>query len=330
MKTIVSLLLLALCCNGCSSRDKEPETETPADTSIVNPVIDRDFPDPTVIRAGGKYYAYATNTHWDGKWFNIQVASSTDLQHWKVEGDALPQKPSWASTTQEFWAPHALYDSTLKKYVLFYSAESDEPGVNKCLAVAFGDKPEGPFTDKGTPLRCGPGFGNIDVMAFKDPVSGKKLLYWGSDHQPINVQEMTDDWKSFKAGTSPQPILWPGKEAQYSKLIEGPWVDYYQGKYYLYYSGDNCCGDKANYAVMIARANKATGPFTRLGEANGSGNSVILEKNETWLAPGHNSIFRDDKGDIWMAYHAIRRQARGPRVMCLSRIEYRDGWPVVK
>ncbi len=64
------------------------------ETSKHNPVINQDFPDPTVIRAAdGKYYAYATNArHEMVKWINIQVASSTDLFNWTYIGDVLPQK----------------------------------------------------------------------------------------------------------------------------------------------------------------------------------------------------------------------------------------------
>ncbi|MFF5701400.1 hypothetical protein ACFY7H_02635 [Streptomyces sp. NPDC012794] len=39
------------------------------------PVLDRNFPDPDVVRVGRTYHAYATNG--DGK--NIQHATSTDL-----------------------------------------------------------------------------------------------------------------------------------------------------------------------------------------------------------------------------------------------------------
>src|ERR1700712_47395 len=54
-----------------------------------NPVLNNDFPDPTVIRAAnGKYYAYATQGSFKGKFFNIQVASSDDMFHWRSEGDA--------------------------------------------------------------------------------------------------------------------------------------------------------------------------------------------------------------------------------------------------
>ncbi|MBA2635336.1 MAG: family 43 glycosylhydrolase, partial [Sphingomonas sp.] len=73
--------------------------------TYANPVLDADFPDPTVIRAAdGFYYAYATQGTRDGKMANIQVARSTDLVRWQQLGDALPAKPAWASQTQDFWA----------------------------------------------------------------------------------------------------------------------------------------------------------------------------------------------------------------------------------
>jgi arabinan endo-1,5-alpha-L-arabinosidase len=304
-------------------------------TVLQNPVFNEDFPDPTVIKVGNTYYAYATQSRVNGAMWNIQVASSVDLQNWEMSSNALPVKPVWAKTTQDFWAPHVLYDRQLKKFVLFYSAESDDTAIGKCLAVAFADEQLGPFTDKGTPLLCGKGFMNIDPMAFVDPKTGKKLLYWGSDFQPLKVQEMSDDWKSFKPGSVAKPVIFPDRQKNYNRLIEGAWLDFQDGKYFLYYSGDNCCGDGANYAVMVAKADNPFGPFVTLGKYNKSGSSVILEKDEQWIAPGHNSIFRDDNGDIWMAYHAINRKEReekrnaGRRVMCISRVIYKDGWPKV-
>ena len=147
-------------------------------SSLQNPVIEKNFADPTIINVDGKYYAYATQASVNGKMWNIQIASSFDLQHWMMENDALPQKPVWASTTQDFWAPHVIYDADLKKYVLFFCAKSDDAATDKCIGVAFADTPTGPFADKGSPLICGDGFINIDPMAFIDPVTKIKLLYW--------------------------------------------------------------------------------------------------------------------------------------------------------
>lgn len=43
-----------------------------------NPVLDRDFPDPSVLLASdGYYYAYATQTKHAGHVLNFQVARST-------------------------------------------------------------------------------------------------------------------------------------------------------------------------------------------------------------------------------------------------------------
>ncbi|MDQ2719460.1 MAG: family 43 glycosylhydrolase [Bacteroidota bacterium] len=78
--------------------------------TLHDPVLDADFPDPTVINADGNYYAYSTQGRHDGKMNNIQVTSSKDLFNWKYEGDALLQKPPWASNTQSFWTPDVLYD----------------------------------------------------------------------------------------------------------------------------------------------------------------------------------------------------------------------------
>ncbi len=51
--------------------------------TYVNPVLDADFPDPTVIRASdGWFYAYATQTVSGGLGYNFQVARSRDLVSW--------------------------------------------------------------------------------------------------------------------------------------------------------------------------------------------------------------------------------------------------------
>jgi len=92
----------------------------PTENNWQNPVLNRDFADPTVIKTNGKFYAYATQGTPDGKLLNIQVASSTDMFNWKTEGDALSQKPTWAKSTSSFWAPHVLYDASIKKYVWFF------------------------------------------------------------------------------------------------------------------------------------------------------------------------------------------------------------------
>ncbi len=347
---LLSGLVTLLVCSVAPAQARFARSSTPAKISAANPratlytnpVFDDDFPDPTVIRSSdGWYYSYATQTIVNGRMVNIQVARSKDMISWEHLGDALPDKPAWANETQKFWAPHVSQFG--QTYYLYYSADPNTL-TGLCLAVATANSPRGPFVDIGKPLKCGESFINIDPMAFDDPKTGKRLLYWGSGHQPIKVQELAPDRISFQPGSESVDLIAPMKDEgpdNYQRLVEGAWVTKSRDYYYLFFSGDNCCGDKAHYAVMVARSRSASGPFQTLAQATGKANSVILERNERWIAPGHNSIIRDAAGHDWMFYHAIDSKNRllkndisgdrdVRRVMLMDRLTYRNGWPMVE
>ncbi|HKP71695.1 MAG TPA: family 43 glycosylhydrolase, partial [Pyrinomonadaceae bacterium] len=164
-----------------------------------------------------------------------------------------------------------------------------------------------------------------------------------SGFQPIHVQELAADRVHFKPGSRAREVVFPVKTENpdnYQRLIEGAWLTERAGFYYLFFSGDNCCGDKAHYAVMVARSRSATGPFETLASATGEPQSVILQHNRRWLAPGHNSVLRDAAGDDWIVYHAIdterpnTEQIEGDRdvrrIMLMDKLVYRKGWPRVE
>jgi arabinan endo-1,5-alpha-L-arabinosidase len=340
MRALILLLAAAAGVSACTT----PAART-ASASYENPVLDSDFPDPAVLRASdGFYYVYATQGSHEGRMLNIQVARSSDLVRWERVGDALPVKPQWASRTQDFWAPHVTEANG--RYYLYYSAKPDaaltDTSRGLCLAVATATRPEGPFTDIGRPLQCGEGFVNIDPMAYDDPATGRRLLYWGSGFGPIKVQELGPDRISFAAGSAPVdlvPVIRNEDPANYQRLVEGAWVTRRRGYYYLFYSGDNCCGPNAHYAMLVARSRRATGPFETMAQATGAGNSVILERRGNWVAPGHNSVVEDARGNHWVLYHAVdsRRPRSRPtddinsrRVMLLDRLVWQGGWPRIE
>jgi arabinan endo-1,5-alpha-L-arabinosidase len=337
MKT-AALALALLLSAGCAAPPAE-RSAAPAAT-YSNPVLDADFPDPAVLRApDGFYYAYATQTTRAGTSLNIQVARSRDLVSWQHLGDALPAKPSWAARTQDFWAPDVAFHGG--RYYLYYSAKPDAALTDEsrglCLAVATAARPEGPFTDIGRPLQCGPGFVNIDPFAYDDPATGRRLLYWGSGFGPIKVQELAEDRISFAPGSRPVDLVGvdpTDDPANYRRLVEGAWVIRRGDHYYLFFSGDNCCGPNIHYAALVARSRSATGPFEVMPERRG----VILERNARWIGPGHNSVVRDSAGSDWIVYHAVdSRQPRTlptdevntRRVMLIDRLVWESGWPRV-
>jgi arabinan endo-1,5-alpha-L-arabinosidase len=324
----------------------------------TNPVFDTDFPDPTVVRASdGWFYAYATQGPVGASVHNVQLARSRDLVRWERMPDALPKKPSWASTTQLFWAPDVHQRG--RTFYMYFSAaldperaaqfkrEAGDPESKEgvfCLGVATSGRAAGPFAPDDRPLKCGLSFVNIDPMAFDDPATGKKYLYWGSGFQPIRVQELSDDRLSFREGSKAIELVRADKNVPFQTLVEGAWVTYRGGFYYLFYSGENCCHgplQEIKYAALVARSRSATGPFETLAGATKAKDSAVLRRNDVWIAPGHNSVFTDDAGQDWMAYHAI--DVRRPylsaelsgdrsvrRVMLIDRVVYRGGWPRVE
>ncbi len=324
-----AVLLAAAALASCAALNGRPPE---APSRYRNPVQDREFADPAVLRApDGSFYAYGTQAGAGSGMLNIQVARSQNLVRWDHLGDALPQKATWASAKQHYWAPHVAYDGNLRRYFMYYSAEPDAVS-GKCLGVATADAPAGPFVDSGRPLLCGEGIEHIDPMAFDDPQTGARLLFWGSGSLPIRAQELSPGRTSFLPGSVATEVLRPDRAAPYGALVEAAWMTYRDGWYFLYYSGDRCCAPDPRYAVMVARSRSALGPF----EAHAG---PILQRNEVWLAPGHCSIATDDAGDDWIVYHAINaeaadrsKQAGGEgrtRVMLLDRITYRDGWPYI-
>jgi arabinan endo-1,5-alpha-L-arabinosidase len=320
--------------------DAQPARASAA--TYQNPVLDADFPDPSVVLApDGYYYAYATQTKRQGQVVNFQVARSRDLVRWEYVGEALPIKPTWAATSQRFWAPDVSRHPD-GRYLLYYSAQPNNPTAGLCLGVAVAQHPAGPFVDSGQPLLAGgPGFENIDPMRFVEPATGRQLLFWGSGFGPLRVQELAADGLGFAPGSKAEIVVMPrtaGDSTPYGHLIEGSWVRYRAGWYYLFYSGDNCCGPDARYAVLVARSRQATGPYETLAQATGTAGTILLE-NARWLAPGHNCLVTDAAGQDWLLYHAIDRQqptfdaindeqGHSRRVMLLDKVTYDDsGWP---
>ena len=333
MKILQSILFVAMGAIASVANAEKSES------TYINPVWHLPVADPAVVRADdGFFYVYATQGIGpDSVMCNIQILRSADLVHWTHIGDALPEKPQWASSTRNFWAPHVSRHDD--RYYMYYSAEPDPEvktgtGLGLCLAVAVADNPNGPFVDMGKPLLSGDGFDNIDPMVFSDPLSGKNYLYWGSGFKPLKVKELATDMMSF-ADDTPAIELIKAFGPGYGFLVEGSWMIYRDGYYYLFYSGDNCCGERAHYAVMVARSESPTGPFELYDDGRGDG-CPILKEGRRWMACGHNSIVTDDDGCDWILYHAIDRNDRtlrlegkeeDKRVLMIDPLEFVGGWP---
>lgn len=294
-----------------------PPVTSASQTTFRNPVIDRNFPDPFILKDGATYHAYATN----GAGGNVPTAVSRDLVNWEVSGDAFPVLPDWVEPGLT-WAPEV---ARLRgQYVLYFTAR-DRKSDRQCIGVAVAKSAAGPFRGYGAgPLVCQVSEGgSIDASPFVDD-DGKAYLLWKNDGNCCNLathlylQPLSADGLKL---TGKATSLLSNFELWESSVIEAPTLYKKSGHYYLLYSGGPFDSDL--YAVGYATAQKITGPYRKASE-----NPILVSQGEV-AGPGHQAVITDAAGQTWLAYHAWTAgqigDDKGYRSMRLDRINFRNG-----
>ncbi len=281
-----------------------------------------DFPDPFVLRVGGTYFAYATNSA-EG---NIQIITSTDLSHWTAVGNALPRLPRWAAPDAT-WAPSVRQMGNT--FVLYYSAVVAGPGGGEqCISAATATRPQGPFTDNSSlPLECQASLGgSIDPFSFTD-ASGVSYLVWksnGGAGQPATIwSEALNAAGTGLAGPGPTRLLVPTLPWE-AGVVEAPDMVLEAEHYFLFFSGNNWNSDA--YAVGMDTCN---GP---LGPCSPSTPQPILASGSGMAGPGGESVFADSTGQWWMAFDAWVPGAiayPNSRALYLRRLTFSGGTAAV-
>lgn len=287
----------------------------------VRPVLARDFPDPYVLRVGGIYYGYSTNSNG----VHVPVVRSRDRLHWEESGDALPELPAWAAPRgTRNWAPAALQVG--ETFILYYTTHYLKKG-GQAISFAVSDSPAGPFVDSSEePLIYQEEFGgSIDPEAFRDD-DGSLYLLWKSDAnsrgQPsaLYIQGLESDGRTLRG----EPVRLLAIDQEWEEpLIENPSMLRHDGCYYLIYSANWWESDR--YAVGYATGPTPCGPFTKREEG-----PILQSLGEGERGPGGASFFRDEEGEPWIAYHAWSARATsywagGARSLRLAKVGFNEG-----
>jgi beta-xylosidase len=322
-------LVLALLVVGCSSKNtsgsSSSATPTPSSHVYKNPVIQTNFPDPSILQVGNTWYAYATN----GNGKNIQAARSTDLVHWTLLPDAMPKIASWAQPVGSYiWAPDVIQLGN--HYVMYYVAR-DNVSNKQCVGAAISANPAGPFVDSSNQaLVCQASQGgSIDPYPLLD---GKALyLYVKNDGNCcqlptyIWVQQLSSD--GLHVVGSPKALI-HNDRAWEGSVIEAPSMYKHNGRYYLFFSANDYGGSQ--YAVGYATCQTATGPCTQAPE-----NPILasdMQQNPALIGPGGQSVFSVGN-QTWMVYHSWNETdgvQGNSRYMWLSLIMWQNNKPRIQ
>lgn len=268
------------------------------------------FADPDIVRSGGRWYAYATNT----AHLRLPILTSTDLRTWRPVTDsqgrkADPLQPAgWVSSHsggQDLWAPGV--DKVGSGWTTAYAAPAGTSGGHRhnCIGLTRGPSAVGPFRPVGEPICYDEAqLGVIDPDVFVDEDGVPWLLWKFSgvvNRRPagIFVRQLNAEGTGFAAGSVTRELLtlsqpWEGD------TIENPSMIQFRGVTYLFYSAHSW--EQAAYATGYAICAGPQGPCVRQNQ----GAPLLTTATTGHPGPGGGSAFVADHS-LQMVYHAWDR-----------------------
>ena len=254
-----------------------------------NPVIQGDFPDPTVIRVDDSYYAAGTTSDFAPAY---PLYHSSDLINWERIGSVFNEPPAWIKG--DCWAPELFYNNGT--YYVYYTARKKSDNTS-CIGVATTKDITKGFTDHGPLIE----WGNeaIDAYVFKDD-DEKLYITWkayGLENRPIEIlaSELSADGLSLVGEhfslTAPT-TGWKERGDEGQVLLKR------NGYYYFFYSIGGCCDNRCDYRIHVARSKSLKGQWEQHEP------DPILQGGDLWRCSGHGTIVQSPDGRYFYLYHA--------------------------
>ncbi|KAF1716536.1 glycoside hydrolase 43 family protein [Pseudoxanthomonas yeongjuensis] len=310
-----------------SGKDTVFETPVP-EGSYRNPVLAGFHPDPSIARAGDRFYLVNSSFAF---FPGIPVFESTDLVHWRQIGNVI-DRPSQLDfdglgMSRGVFAPAIEYHDGV-----FYVVNTAVDSGGNFLATAT--DPAGPWSD---PVWL-PTIGGIDPSLFFDDDGRTYLLnndapvgtprYDG--HRAIWMQEFD---LAKKQPFGPRKVLIDGgvDPSKNPIWIEGPHIFKRDGWYYL-----NCAegGTGPQHSQVILRSREVWGPYEPYGN-----NPILTQRDlpgdrvHPVTNAGHADLVEGLDGRWWATFLASRNYGgvhyNTGRETFLLPVEWKDGWPMI-
>ena len=296
--------------------------------SYRNPILAGFHPDPSVTRAGDRFYLVnSTFAYFPG----IPVYESADLVHWRHVGNVI-ERPTQLNfdglgLSRGVFAPTIEYhDGT------FYVLNTAVDNGGNFLATAT--NPAGPWSD---PLWL-PQIDGIDPSLFFDDDGKVYILNNGppegtplyDGHRAIWMQEF--DLRNRKPAGARKVLVNGGVDLSKKPIwIEGPHIYKREGWYVLVCAEG---GTGPNHSQVALRSRDPWGPYVAF-----SGNPVLTQRD---LAPerpapitnaGHADLVEAPDGSWWAVFLGTRTYEgihyNTGRETFLLPVKWRDGWPII-
>jgi hypothetical protein len=123
--------------------------------------------------------------------------------------------------------------------------------------------------------------------------SGKAAEIIEAMRTPIHAQRLAGDGRSLEG---PETIVLANDLDWEGHLIEGPFVTLQNGRYWMFYAGNDF--STPAYGIGVAVANHPLGPYKKR-------EAPLLQSNKEWWAPGHASVAPGLDGRPQLFFHAF-------------------------
>ena len=345
MYFLVSALVVALAASICNSQPLDLTTNPTEDTAqpvvdsqspnitihpiqrngnTVQPVLGgMNFPDPSMIRINQNlFYAFSTNSRYNGVIVNVPMAHSTDFQTWTSNGaqDALPNLPAWVDKSNPMvWAPDVVQLPT--GFVMYYTASYAAQPNFHCLGVAISNTITGPYKPTSDqPWLCPTSQGGaIDPSGYTGhdgrrwvvyKIDGNSIGHGGSCNNgiapivptPIMLQQVSSSDGFTKIGNPIQLItnsLADGPVTEAPSLSKMP-----DGTFVLFFSSN--CYTTPGYDVSYATSKNIQGPYIKHGPLFVTGTSGLTAPGGLDIAiNGNHAVFHANWGSGRAMFTAI-------------------------
>jgi len=269
-----------------------------------------------------------TNVYWLYGTGNT-LAYSHDLTTWTSDSPALDPLPSWVANYNsigQLWAPDVVYHNG---YYWQYFAASSFGSEDSAIGLAKSTTPsDTAWTNEGIVISStqSSGYNAIDPNPVQD-ASGNWWMAFGSWFDGLHMVALNNTTMLRSTANTTTYHL-----AERSNGIEGSFVYYYNGYYYLFAAIDGCCnGVNSTYRTVVGRSSKITGPYVDRGGINmlSGGGTIVLSTHSNIIGPGGASILSTNSGPM-IAYHYYDGNNNGQPTLGLNLLSWTsDGWPYV-
>ncbi|HYM85403.1 MAG TPA: glycoside hydrolase family 43 protein, partial [Pseudoxanthomonas sp.] len=295
--------------------------------SYRNPVLAGFHPDPSITRAGNRFYLVNSSFAF---FPGIPVFESTDLVHWRQIGNVIERESQLdfdgLGMSRGVFAPSIEYhDGTF--YVVNTAVDS---GGN---FIATATNPAGPWSD---PMWL-PTIGGIDPSLFFD--EGGRVYLLNNDapvgeprysgHRAIWMQEF--DLAKMQPFGPRKVLIDGGVDPSKNPIWKGPHIFKRDGWYYL-----NCAegGTGPQHSQVILRSREVWGPYVPYDK-----NPILTQRDLAADRPhpitnaGHADLVEGLDGRWWATFLASRNYGQTHyntgRETFLLPVQWKEGWPVI-